>query len=564
MTSNNYSLEDVPSRFINLGGRGLTSKLIVEEVAPSSEPLGKNNKIVLAPGLLTGTLAPSSGRISIGAKSPLTGGIKESNAGGTASHYLAGHGIKAVIIEGKPADDNSWVIVINGKEVKFEKMNELAGLGNYETVDRLKKEFGSQCSVISIGPAGEQEYLVATIAVSDLESRPTRHAARGGLGAVMGSKGIKAIVISQPQRSSVKITDIERFKQTSKEFSKALIESKKALTKYGTALLVNVVNEVGGLPTRNFSVGYNEKAKEISGEKLKELCDERGGATGHPCSRGCVIRCSNVYHDAKGNYITAGFEFETIGLLGSNCDLNDLDCIAQLDYLCDDIGVDTIDIGVGLGIAMEAGMIRFGDYLAMREVILSITNGTNLLGRLIGHGAAITGKILGVKRIPTVKGQAISSYDPRALKGTGVTYSTSPMGADHTAGNALPGRGGLDCHKPEGQIELSRNLQIMSMVCDIMGICVFVGPIPENMPIIADLVSFMTGTLISVDELLDQAEEALGYEMDYNFLAGFSKEENDLPEFFRNEALPNNQMVFDVKQDDLLEFQFEKLVEESI
>lgn len=550
MTTGEIHEEKVPPKYVNLGGRGLTSKLLWDEVNPKIYALGADNKLIIAPGLLTGTVAPCSGRTSVGAKSPLTGTIKESNVGGIAGQYLAGHDIKALIFEGKPNKEHCWVLFIGQEEIRLEEKGSLSGLGNYELVDKLKKEYGSKCAILSTGPAGEIGASLATVAVTDLETRPSRHAGRGGMGAVMGSKGIKAIVISKPTNLIVEAANAQKYKDTSAQFAHSLQESKKALRNYGTAVLVNVINEVGGLPTQNFSTGYNENAKSICGEMLYDLCNKRGGTTGHPCSRGCVIRCSNVFNDEQGNYVTSGLEYETIVLLGSNCGINNLDEIAQLDRLCDDLGIDTMEMGATLGVAMEAGLIPFGDYVLMKDAIASVAKGS-ILGKMLGQGAAVTGKILGVERVPVVKGQAMSAYDPRALKGTGVTYATSTMGADHTAGNCLPGRGGLDCHKPEGQVQLSLDLQIMSMVCDILGICIFVGPLSENMPVMASLVSNFKGQNFTPEDLLELAKKILSIETKFNIKAGIGEDQNDLPLYFRTEPLPNNNLVFDIKEDDL-------------
>jgi aldehyde:ferredoxin oxidoreductase len=555
MTDRNVTITDVPQLYEGLGGRGLTSTLLAHEVEPRCFPLGKDNLLVIAPGLLTGTTAPSSGRTSIGAKSPLTGTIKESNVGGIAGQFLAGHGIKALIVAGQPAKKSSRLLVIDGDGIRLTERDDLAGLGNYETMALLKGEFGGRCAVLSVGPAGEQGAALATVAVCDMEGRPTRHAGRGGMGAVMASKGLKAIVVAPPAVPRIEPAQGERFRDTVRAFARALVEGKKALTTHGTAVLVNVVNEVGGLPTRNFTFGRNEDAHRFDGEQLRQLCGERGGATGHACHRGCVIRCSNVFHDAGGNYVTAGLEYETIALLGSNCGVNDLDRIARFDRLCDDLGIDTMEMGVSLGVAMEGGMLAFGDADGMEEAIVGVAGGTPM-GKVLGQGATITGRILGVERVPAVKGQSLSGYDPRALKGTGVTYATSTMGADHTTGNCLPGRGGVDCRAPAGQVALSRDTQVMSMVCDMLGVCVFVGPVAETMPFLASLASAFQGREVPVAALLRQAREILLVEAEFNRRAGISRHENDLPPFFRNEPLPGSGLVFDVPAGEMMEMNY--------
>lgn len=555
MITQQISVSAVPEQYRDLGGRGLTSSLLAAEVDPTCHALGRDNKLVIAPGLLTGSIAPSSGRASLGAKSPLTGTIKESNVGGSAGQYLAGHRIKALIIEGEPAEKQLWLLVINGDELRLVPRDDLAGLANYDVMALLRTEFGEQNAIIAVGPAGEQGAALATVAVSDVEGRPTRHAGRGGMGAVMAAKGLKAIVIARPPAAQVQPVDLGGYRDTVRSFAKALIEGKKSLTNFGTAVLVNLVNEAGGLPVRNFSSGRSELTEQFNGAKLRQLCEERGGTTGHACHRGCVIRCSNVFHDAKGEYVTAGFEYETIALLGPNCGLHDLDSIARLDRLCDDLGIDTMEMGVALGVAMEGGMISFGDFEAMQRLIKGVATGS-IEGKILGQGATFTGRALGVARVPAVKGQSMSGYDPRALKGTGVTYATSTMGADHTTGNCLPGRGGVDCHKPEGQIKVSRDTQVMSMVCDILGVCVFVGPVVETMPFLAALTSAFQGREVSIPALLERAREILVLEADFNRRGGISAELNDLPAFFRNEPLPNNGLVFDVPVEEMQGLEF--------
>lgn len=550
MTDQSLTLAPLPDAYRHLGGRGLTSQLLADEVDPRCHPLGHQNKLVIAPGLLTGTSAPCSGRTSLGAKSPLTGTIKESNVGGIAGQYLAGHGVRALVVEGLPADDHRRVLVLGDGAPRLELGDELAGCGNYAAVERLRAAYGSDCAVISVGPAGERGAALGTVAVCDTEGRPARHAGRGGMGAVMAGKGLKAIVIRRPARRGPTPVDAGAFAATVKEFARGLATGKKALTQYGTAVLVNVVNEAGGLPTRNFSRGRNDQAEHFSGEALQRLCKERGGRTGHNCHPGCVIRCSNVFHGADGSYLTAGLEYETIALLGSNCGVHDLDQIARFDRLCDDLGIDTMEMGVALGVAMEGGVLEFGDAEAMAAAIRA-TAEDHPLGRVLRQGATVTGRVLGVERVPAVKGQSLSGYDPRAMKGTGVTYATSTMGADHTAGNCLPGRGGLRGTEAQGQVALSRATQEMSMACDLLGVCVFVGPVAETMPALADLLAAFRGEPVVVDQLLEQAREVLGVEAEFNRRAGISAQQNDLPAFFRNEPLPESDLVFDVSRQEL-------------
>jgi len=547
-----FVYEEVKDNYQLLGGRGLTSQIICDEVDPGCDPLSSSNKIVLAPGLLTGTSAPSSGRLSIGGKSPLTKTIKESNVGGMAAQRIARLGIKAIVIENGPAA--GWLVIqITKKGVKLLPASNLTGLGNYDTVKELKSRYGNEATIISIGTAGEKLYSTATVAVTDINGNPSRHAGRGGMGALLGSKRIKAIVIDD---SGFARPVNEAFNDAAKTFSGALTQnavSGGALPNLGTAVLVNMVNAMGALPTRNFKQGQNEKANEISGEKLAEVINSRGGKCGHPCMRGCVIRCSNVINGENGEYVTSGLEYETIAMFGSNCDITDLDDIAELDYLCDDLGVDTIEIANSIAIAMEAGKIRFGDAEAAKDILKQIDKGTEL-GRIIAQGAAVTGKAFNVKRIPVVKGQSLAAYDPRAIKANGVLYATSPMGADHTCGNAL-GYPGIDPLKPEGQVEVSKQLQVLCAGIDCTGLCLFtvfaLGENPENIGLVAEMINNTYNTKWNIENIIGLGQQALKIEREFNKKAGFGPNEDRLPEFFHEEPLPPHNTVFDVDNDSL-------------
>jgi len=548
----------VPEKYFLLGGRGLTSKILLDEVDPTCESLGQKNKLVIATGLLGGTIAPCSGRLSIGGKSPLTGGIKESNSGGTAATKLAKLGIKAVIIEDIPEDSEWYSIKIGFNRIEIISDKDIIGADNYETVKYFQNKHGKKIAVISIGPAGENKFQTATISITDMEGLPTRHCARGGLGAVMGSKKIKAILIDDTKAPGIEIKDKIRFKQIAKDWIKKLIPAKKTLNEYGTASLIDPMNSLGCLPTNNFSIGSFKKASLKNADKLQMLIKQRGGKQGIPCHPGCVIKCSKKFNDVNGNYLTSGMEYETLALMGANCGIDDLDIIARMNRFCDEIGLDTMEMGVTLGVIMESGLINFGDGEEALK-LLQQTRKKTILGRLIAQGAALTGKVLGVRRIPVVKNQALSGYDPRGLKGTGVTYITSPQGADHTAGNCLPGRIGyrpetskiLDVQKPEGQGDLSLDLQIMTAVCDFAGLCFFVGSTKETMEITAELINAKYGIRLDINDIVEMGKEVLRTEREFNKRAGFTDVDDQLPEFFYSEKLPPNNIEFDVTKEEI-------------
>ncbi|PKN28966.1 MAG: aldehyde ferredoxin oxidoreductase [Deltaproteobacteria bacterium HGW-Deltaproteobacteria-21] len=548
--------------YAGLGGRAMTSSIVSKEVDPLCHALGENNKLVISPGLLSGSTAAMSGRLSVGCKSPLTGGIKEANAGGQPSQMLARLGYAAIVLEGKPKDDTLYKVLINKDGGKIVPDNNLRLLGNYDLVEKLKKEYGDKISVISIGQAGEMKLTAASIACTDMELRPTRHAGRGGVGAVMGSKGVKAIVIDDAGMKMRSPKDPEAFKDATKRWVDGLKKhpvTGQGLPSYGTNVLTNVINEAGGYPTHNFMWGRFVGSSKISGETQAQTEIDRGGSATHGCHRGCVIKCSGTYMDKDGHYITKQPEYETVWAHGGNCGIDDLDSIAMLDRLDDDYGLDTIEMGATIGVAMEAGLAKFGDAQAAINLVKEVGKGTPL-GRILGSGAGTTGKVYGVERVPVVKNQALPAYDPRAVQGMGVTYATSTMGADHTAGYAVAtnilGVGGkLDPLKPEGQVELSRNLQIATAAIDSTGMCLFIAfaimDQPETFQALIDCINSFYGLKLSGDDVTALGKSVLQKERKFNLAAGLGPEQDRLPEFFKKEAVSPHNITFQVKDEDL-------------
>jgi aldehyde:ferredoxin oxidoreductase len=548
--------------FAGLGGRALTSTIVSKEVPPACHPLSGDNKIVIAPGLLSGSIAAMSGRISVGCKSPLTGGIKESNSGGQPSQVLARLGYAAIILEGKPEGDDLYTIFIDKEGVKITVDNSLKMLGNYDTVAKMKEKFGDKIACISIGPAGEMRLAAASVAFTDMELRPARHAGRGGPGAVMGSKVVKVIVLDDTGLPMRQPKDPDKYKEANRVFTEGLRKhgvTGQALPAYGTSVLANILNEAGAYPTYNFKQGTFAGVSKISGETEAALETERGGVPTHGCHRGCVIRCSGIYNDKDGHYLSKQPEYETVWAHGADCGIDDMDKIAMLDFLDDNYGLDTIEMGVTIGVAMEAGLLKFGDADGAINLIHEAGKGTPI-GRIIGSGAAATGKIFGVERVPVVKGQAMPAYDPRAVKGLGVTYATSPMGADHTAGyattaNILKVGGFVDPLKPEGQVELSRNLQIATAAIDSTGMCLFIAfavlDQPETFQALIDLLNAFYGLSFTADDVAEYGKKVLTMERDFNMRAGFTKEQDRLPQFFKTEPVPPHNVVFDVSDKEL-------------
>jgi len=545
------------SKYFLLGGRGLSSQIIHDEVPPLCDPLGEENKLILTTGLLTGSPFPCSARTSVGAKSPLTKGIKEANVGGRPSIMLASYGIRALVLEGKSPELK--FIFIDKDGIKFDSAEKYKGFGNYKLHEELARKYGKRLGIYSIGPAGEHLMKAASVAANDLEGYPSRHAARGGLGAVMGSKKIKAIIIFPRKSSEVRISDIKKFREVSKPFAKELAESKKNFSIYGTANMVRTMSAYGGLPTKNFRMGSFDKAIEISGERLHELVTAGNGRKRVPCSPTCVIKCSNIFIDENGNHVTSSLEYETIFANGSNLLINNLDDIAKIDHLCDDAGIDTIEFGVTMGVAMDAEKVQWGDAQKVFEILEEIKEGSEI-GKLYGNGVCHLGEKINSKRIPHVKGQGISGYDPRVFKAMSATYATSPMGADHTAGAAIAGRvasqtkdyGELTENK--GKLDLSYELQLYTTILDSLGCCYFIGPSYENMGIVQGALNAMYNLELTREDVINIGKSILKAELDFNARAGIPQDRNDLPEFLRKESSEPTGLKFTFTKEDLNQF----------
>ncbi len=556
-------VEEVPAAWAGLGGRGLTSNVVAAEVEPTCHPLGKNNKLVIAPGLLSGTPAANSGRLSCGAKSPLTGTIKEANAGGTSAQMLAKLGIKAIIIEGKPQADTWYSLHVTADGVSINEETELIGKGNYEVVKTLNARLGEKFGVISIGQAGEMKMAAANISIKDPGSR-IRSSGRGGLGAVMGSKQIKFIAVA-PTDNKVAIAKPEEFKAANRVFAKALVDHpvSQALGQYGTNVLVNIINEAGALPTRNFTAGQCAGHEEFSGETMYDTIVAREGKPKHNCHAGCVINCSQIYNDKDNQYKTSGFEYESIWALGADCCVDNLDQIAEADYIMDDLGIDTIDTSVAFGVAMEGGLLEFGDGAGVLRILSEDIGKGTPLGRIMGGGAGNVGRAFGVTRVPVVKNQAIPAYDPRAIKGIGITYATSTQGADHTMGytiatNILGVGGSVDPLSQEGQVELSRNLQIATAAIDSTGMCLFIAFAALDsetcLPALIDMINARFGIALTADDVTNLGMSILKTERAFNIAAGFTSQDDRLPEFFKEEPIAPHNVVWDVKDETIDSF----------
>lgn len=539
-------LEDLPEEWIPVGGRGLSAKILNKEVAPDIDPLGADAKLVLAVGPLAGTMAPSFGRMSVGAKSPLTRGIKEANVGGSAAQRIDKLGVRAIIVEGTPKDGKLYIAKLSADGVTFDEAGDCVGMGNYAVVEAMKEKHGKKVGVISIGVVGERKQKSASVAVTDKDGLPSRHAARGGLGAVMGAKGLKAIVLDDSGVSIVKPKQKDAYRDAVKPWPEALKTnpSNKTFSATGTSGVLGVLSKMGSTPMLNYSGEEPEGIERLYGENIIADPDGRGHKM-DACMQGCIVKCSMYINDAEGNHITSAFEYETLALMGTNIGVTDLDDVARFDQICDDLGVDTIEIGSALGVAASVGKFAMGDAAAVKGLLKEIEEGTEM-GCMIADGVVHTALTLGVARIPAFGGQAIPAHDPRVGKPTGVTYHTSPMGADHTAGLKYE-------MGDEGAVEHSLREQITNAVLDSVGLCQFAiaGENPVTVTFCKDLINSCYDLDINEDDVINIGRDCLRDEVAFNKGAEFANVQGDGPAFVRTEVLPPMGMVFGVEQSEM-------------
>jgi aldehyde:ferredoxin oxidoreductase len=540
--------EVLPEQYALTGGRGLIAKIMNSEVPPGVDPLGPGNKLIIAAGPLAGTMAPQLGRVSIGCKSPLTMGIKKSSAGGPAAQKLDKLGIRAVVVEGAPKAGKWHILRISKENALLDPADEYAGMKNYQLAGELRKRYGNRVALIAIGVAGERKYTGASIALGDVYGDPSRAAARGGIGAVMGSKGLKAVVIDDVDSDRVSPADPAAFREAVRNWVDIIRKDVGCglFHAFGTPLAVSTASMVGSMPARANTSGRHEDFRKVSGDAVKNKVRERGGRM-HGCMPGCVVRCSIIYNGPDGKRLCSALEYEAIGLLGTNLDIMDLDAIARMKFLCDDIGVDLIEMGGSLAVAVSGGRLKMGDAAGAIRLLEEIGEGTDF-GAVLGNGALSTAKALNVKRVPVFKGQAIPAHDGRAAKGIGVTYATSPMGADHNAGLTykIPG-------EKKGQIENSLAFQIRAATCDTIGYCLnsVPGGPTSVYEFFASLLNARYGIDLTADNLVEIGKQTLRDENIFNSKAEFSRIWDPYPAFYRTEPLPPTDRVFDVEDSEL-------------
>jgi aldehyde:ferredoxin oxidoreductase len=548
MKAKKIATQDLPREWRTIGGSGLIAKIMNHEVPRTADPLGPQNKLIIACGPLAGTMAPQLGRISVGAKSPLTLGIKEANSGGPAGQYLDKLGFRAIIIENAAEKKGPFCLKVSKDEALLEAVDAYRGLKNYELVSQLHSRYGKKAAIICTGIAGERMYRGASVSFTDVFGDPSRNAARGGLGAVMGSKGLKAIVIDPSGCPPVSIADRDLFRKAVRSWVHTLTHdiSCGLYATYGTPFAVANSANQGTLPTHNYRSGRPGDFYKISGEAIQEKLFERGGKM-HGCMPGCVVKCSIIYPDADGKRLASAYEYETIAMLGSNLGILDLDAIGRLKFMCDDLGVDAIEIGSSLAVASDAGKMQMGDWESAARLLTEIEQGTEL-GNALGNGVVSTAKALKVDRVPAFKGQAIPGHDPRSVKGTGVTYVTSPMGADHTAGLTyrIP-------REKEGQAENSLRSQVQAAACDTFGYCL--NSVPGGQASVydffADLMNARYGMGLTSGDIVEIGKQTLRDQLMFNEGAEFNRWSGPSAGFIRSECLTPTDQVFDVPDKDI-------------
>ncbi len=535
--------EELREEWQYLGGSALIAKIMNKYVPPKADPLGPKNAFIVAVGPLAGTTAPQLGRISVGGKSPLTMGIKESNSGGPAGQLLDVLGIRAIIVEGTPRRKRLFCLFISKDDAELVSADQYRRMKNYELVVNLRKKYGQKAGYISVGLAGELKCKGASVSVTDIHGDPSRNAARGGLGAVMGSKGLKAIIIDPSNADPISFAKPKEFRETVRTWVNTLKHdiSCNLYARFGTPFAISNSAAHGSLPANNYRSGRPDNFIAVSGNSIQKIVFDRGGKM-HGCMPGCVLQCSIVYPDKNGRQICASYEYETIAMLGTNLGITDPDAIAKLKFICDDLGVDAIETGSSLGLAADAGEMSFGDWESAARLLNEIEKETPL-GLALANGVVATAQYFNISRIPAYKGQAIPAHDPRSVKGTGVTYLSSPMGADHTAG--------LTYRTPERSDKQGRNSlrsQIQAAVCDAFGYCL--NAVPGGRASIydffADLMNARYGTNLNSKDIIEIGKQTLRDQIAFNEKAEFSNTGSETAAFIREEHITPTGQVFDV------------------
>jgi aldehyde:ferredoxin oxidoreductase len=521
-----------------IGARGLADKIYIDEVDPKVDPLSPDNKLVFAPGPFSGTFAPSGGRYHVVTKSPLTDAIAGANSGGKWGPELHYAGYDALIIEGKASEP--VYLWINDDKVEIRKASHMWGKWVPDTTDMVRAETDVDASVACIGPAGEKQVLFAAI-MNEMH----RAAGRGGVGAVMGAKNLKAIAVigSKP----IKVADPKAFQEAVFSGTKLIKENPVGgvgMPTYGTNVLVNILNEIGSLPTKNFQDGYFATADKVGGESLaaNQLVRKKGCFS-------CVISCGRVSKVKSGKYAGEGEgpEYEAAWSLGPDCLIDNLDAITRSNHLCNELGMDPISYGSTLACAMElfeAGLLTLKDTEGVdlsfgnADVMVDMTIKTGLregIGNKLALGSYRLANMYGHPEFSmTVKKQEIPAYDPRGVQGIGLEYATCTRGGCHVKGYTIAvevlGNGvKLDPRVIEGKPAIVKLFQDLTAAVDASGGCIFgtFGMTGENY---AQMLTALTGITYTTEDYIKAGERIWNIEKLFNLKAGFAANDDVLPE----------------------------------
>lgn len=528
-----------------IGGRGLGTRMLLDEGCATVEPLSPENKLIYITGPMTGTAVPTGGRYMVVTKSPLTGMIACSNSGGVWGAILKYAGWDAIVVEGKA--DAPVYLEINDHEVTLHDASDLWGKKSLET-ESILKERHTGYSVLNIGPAGENQALLAAI-MNDGD----RAAGRSGVGAVMGSKNLKAIVV-KASKTQIDPHDVDALRTAAVDCIKKLRANGvtgEGLPTFGTAVLVNIINNIGAMPTKNWQESYYPEADSFSGETMKDTSLVKN----HACHR-CPIGCGRVVKLQDGN-VVGGPEYEPLWAYGANCDNTDLDVINKANEICNEMGLDAISTPCTIAAAMELyqrGLITDADCDGVplawgnKEALTTWTEwmatGKNPLAKLMGDGSYRLCEHYGVPELSmSVKKQEIPAYDARAIQGIGITYATSNRGGCHVRGYmispevlGLPEQ--LDRETVEGKAQWAKIFQDLTSVIDSMGMCLF-SSFALGAPEYAALLNAGTGTNYDVNGLLEVGDRIYNLERMFNKAAGMKPEDDRLPKRIAEDEIVN-------------------------
>ncbi len=547
LTSGTISTEPIPMDAARafIGGRGLATKIMFDEVDPKLDALSPRNKLIFATGPLTGTSAVASGRFMVVTKGALTGTIACSNCGGNFGPELKYAGYDMVVLEG--AAKKPTMLVIDDDEIELCSAGKLWGKNVHETEDLLHEQLGDEFKCVIIGPAGEKRVRFANI-LND----KNRAAGRSGVGAVMGSKNLKAIAVrgsggltaAQPKQFKAACLD-------ALDKLKAGAVTGEGLPKFGTAVLVNVINAEGLFPTRNFQQPQFESAGKISGETIAEQILVRPRA----CVS-CPIACGRVTRVTDGKYAGSGEgpEYETVWALGADVGVSDLAAATKANYICNELGMDTISAGATIACAMELyqrGVITkkqvgrtliFGDGAALVDMMTKIGYRRGFGDILAEGGARVAAKFKRPDLFMGVKKQEFPAYDARGAFGMGLQYATSNRGACHVRGymiapEILGNPEKMDPLTPKGKAAMDIAFQDLTAALDSSGMCLFT-TFSIGAPELLAMLQTSTGFDYSLDEMMQAGERVWNLERLFNLRAGFTKKDDTLPKRMLREPMP--------------------------